>query len=438
MMVLYTVTEFLVSFAELAIMYMVFAVVFKVWRRTIPSYMDVVLCVVGTGAVLLCNSVKLFSYFTLIFVAVFLSISALLLYRINFMIAFAVTSFYMLCLNCFDFLMLTFISNFYHGSRTLTNIISSMGLMRAIVIIIIKTLWVLAFFLIKKYLQRISVNNKGAFLTLVVSGVGACGFIFMADQTVKAFNHSMPVMWFVIICLLAAFVFIMYFMVISREEKIKLRFLEMRNNLLSENYNSINEIYMSNSKLYHDLNNHLNVLYQLIDDENVTMAKEYIKEISKPILSLSKTVWTGIDVVDVVINSKMHRMKELGIEAEINAEFLQNSNIRPNDLCTILSNLLDNAIEAVEKVKGSKRISLIIRSVNYFLFIRTVNPCEKVEKFEIFPSTTKENKMFHGWGLQSVVDVVEKYNGTVECVNEKDEFIVKVMLAFDKAKEGSQ
>lgn len=87
----------------------------------------------------------------------------------------------------------------------------------------------------------------------------------------------------------------------------KLNFLEMRNQLLEENYKAINEIYSSNSKLYHDLNNHLNVLYQLLDRENVIEAKRYIKEISKPILKLSHVTWTGVDVVDVIINSKIQK-----------------------------------------------------------------------------------------------------------------------------------
>ena len=58
----------------------------------------------------------------------------------------------------------------------------------------------------------------------------------------------------------------------------------MRNELLEENYKTINEIYTGNAKLYHDLNNHLNVLYQLLDEEKTLEAKNYITEISRPIM----------------------------------------------------------------------------------------------------------------------------------------------------------
>ena len=138
----------------------------------------------------------------------------------------------------------------------------------------------------------------------------------------------------------------------------KLNFSEMRNHLLEENYKTINAIYMSNAKLHHDLNNHLNVLYQLLEDGNTDEAKEYIKNISTPIMKLSKTVWTGMDVIDVIINSKLEKMKEKAISFEINVEFPQNTNISSHDMCTILGNLLDNAIEAASALENPGKISL--------------------------------------------------------------------------------
>ena len=352
--------------------------------------------------------------------------------KVNYITIFSVVSFYLLCLNCFDFLMLMLISNFYGGSETLLEIINGMGPIRAVVISVIKIIWCILYICLKRVLKRIPVNNKDASLILLISGSGFCGFVFLSNQTIKAFHHTMTIMWFMVICILASIIFGTYYVIMRREEKHRMDILEMRHNLLCQNYNSLNDIYMSNSKLYHDLNNHLNVLYQLLDEEKTAEAKAYIKEISKPILKLSKTIWTGTDVVDVVINSKLQRMQELNITSDINVEFPKNSNILPNDLCTILSNLLDNAIEAVVKLKDNRCISLTIRRVNYFLFIRVTNPCVSMKKIKSLPGTTKENKLLHGWGLQSVGDAVRKYNGTIEYVNEDAKFIVNVMLAFDK------
>ena len=129
-------------------------------------------------------------------------------------------------------------------------------------------------------------------------------------------------------------------------------------------------------------------------------------------------------------------MNETEIMSDINVEFPKACNILPNDVCTILSNLLDNAIEATQKVEESKYIKLIIRRAKYFLFIRVSNPCKKMKEFEVLLKTTKDNKNLHGWGLQSVNDVVEKYNGRMECLNIGTEFVVNIMLTFDVENNG--
>lgn len=149
------------------------------------------------------------------------------------------------------------------------------------------------------------------------------GFVYLVNQTFKAFNYTMTGVWFVFIAFWSLLFFTVYFVMESKEEKMKLDFAEMRNELLEENYKTINEIYTGNAKLYHDLNNHLNVLYQLLDEEKTLEAKNYITEISRPIMQLSKTTWTGIDVVDVVINSKLGKMKEKGITCNVNVEFAE-------------------------------------------------------------------------------------------------------------------
>lgn len=289
------------------------------------------------------------------------------------------------------------------------------------------------YLLIKKHLYRFSFRQNSAYAIMGVSCAGFLGFVFLVNQTFSAFDFSITGIWFVFLALLALVLFLMYFIFESKEEKMKRNFAEMRNQLLEDNYKAINDIYMSNSKLYHDLNNHLNVLYQLLDQGNEDEAKKYIQEISKPILTMSQATWTGVDVVDVIINSKVEKMKEKGITYEINVEYPKNTNILPHDMCTILANLLDNAIEAVSELESPGSIALTIRRINNFLMIKVSNSCvERKNSFDHFPKTTKKkNKELHGWGLPSVADAVEKYNGTLKCTYENNLFIVSIMLFFD-------
>lgn len=424
--------EIVASFIEVFVLYKIYGVLlYKQCRRQKPL-IDIFLAIGGTILIQTCNHVASFSYFTLLIFVLYTSISAVFLYKINYIALFSIASFYLLCLSYFDFLVFTLVSNFYGGYETFATLVSAMGSFRAIMISAIKIIWVIVYFLLKKYLYKFSLKKNYIYTILIISCAGFFGFMYLVNQTFKAFNYTMPGMWVIFVAFFALFLFAVYFVMESREEKMKLNFAEMRNALLEENYKTINEIYMSNAKLYHDLNNHLNVIYQLLDEGNEDEAKEYIEEISRPMMKLSKTVWTGTDVVDVVINSKIEKMKEMGISYEINVEFPKNTNILPHDMCTILANLLDNAIEAAGSVEYNGTIELTIRRINYFLLIRVGNPYEgKKEEFVDYPATIKENKQLHGWGLPSVRDAVEKYNGTMKCTNGGNQFVVKIMLFFE-------
>ena len=108
-----------------------------------------------------------------------------------------------------------------------------------------KILWIIAYFLLKKYLYRFANKMNYVYTILIISCIGFLGFIYLAEQTFKAFNYTTPGLWFVFLAFFALFLFAAYFVMESREEKMKLNFTEMRNALLEENYKTINEIYMS-------------------------------------------------------------------------------------------------------------------------------------------------------------------------------------------------
>lgn len=432
MEIVYSSVDLGASFVELYTAYLVFANVFEGNKKRKSIYKDIIMAIVGVLVVLFCNKFKLFSYVTIIIVWIYLSMSARMEYKYESAVIFSISGFYLLCMNCMDFLVLTIISNLHQGSETFQEIINDRGPFRTIATVIIKVIWILIYLYIRKYLCEVYVNVKNSVLILLISLIGFSGFVFVSNETIKTVDYMTSVLWLIFMCLLLAAMLIIYFSSLQKQEKMKIGYLESRNQLLIEKYDSMNEMYCDNAKLYHDISNHMNILYHFLDIGNIEGAKKYIKEISKPILKLSKINWTGVDVIDIVINSKLHEMNKLGINWDVNVEFPYNSNLLPSDLCTILSNILDNAIEAAKTQTDNKNITLTIRRINYFLFIRVVNPCGYLKDFDFIPTSTKENQRFHGWGLQSVSDIVKKNNGTLKCINRNHMFTVSIMLAFDE------
>lgn len=424
--------EVLGGFIELFILYRIYYLLVQDKRRISNQYIDLFFVIGGTILIRICNHIIVFSYVTLLVIVLYTSISAMFIYKVNYAFLFLCAGVYVLCLSAFDFLLFTCVSGFFGGYETFINLISMTGIFRIIMIVITQLMKILIFLLVKRYVHCFSVKNNYIFSVSIILSAGFFSFIYLANQTFKAFYNSITGTWLVFLAFFLLLLFGVYTVIKKREQKMKLNFIEIRNKLLEKNYKTISDIYTSNAKLYHDLNNHLNVLYQLLEEGKEQEAREYIKEISQPVKNLSKTIWTGIDVVDVIINSKIERMRETGITYDINVEFPRNTNILPHDICTILANLLDNAIEAVEKEKDFRAIVLTIRRINDFLLIKVCNSCEvESEKFSNYPVTTKENKMLHGWGLPSVKDAVEKYHGTLKCEKKENQFVVVVMLFYE-------
>lgn len=99
-------------------------------------------------------------------------------------------------------------------------------------------------------------------------------------------------------------------------------------------------------------------------------------------------------------------------------------------MCALLANLLDNAIEACEKIDEEKRrISLKIKRVNDMLFIWSENSMKEIGKERSnFFQTNKENKILHGLGMKSIDNVVKKYDGHKEYGIQKDRFQIYISI----------
>lgn len=105
--------------------------------------------------------------------------------------------------------------------------------------------------------------------------------------------------------------------------------------------------------------------------------------------------------------------------------------LSPTDLCVILGNTLDNAIEACEKLQSEDKtiISVICNCNSGFLFLTITNPIsEKVVISNNHIATTKEDKTLHGFGLYSLSSVVKKYHGDMELKATDSQFTAEINL----------
>lgn len=146
---------------------------------------------------------------------------------------------------------------------------------------------------------------------------------------------------------------------------------------------------------------------------------------------------TGNAVTDVIINDKYQKAENAGISFQVKFNLGETDTISAFDIGIILNNLLDNAIEASEKLEQEQRyINLTLKKKNHFLLIEVENSFDGKVIWEdggIVPMTTKQSDlpdilMEHGIGLKNVKNVADHYLGDMDIKIKNDVFKVTVML----------
>jgi signal transduction histidine kinase len=187
--------------------------------------------------------------------------------------------------------------------------------------------------------------------------------------------------------------------------------------------------------LKHDLKSHMISVQSMLADAQYDEAIAYLDEYrGQTAILLSRSI-TGIPGIDALITEKATQAEGSGIKLDIKCEKLLEISISPYHFNIILSNALDNAIEACQKldVDETPIIWLGLKSEGENLCIRVSNSSPAIDftKGE-FPATSKEDKLIHGLGLSTIKRVAEHYNGTMRCTYENGEFTLFVMCENSK------
>ena len=222
-----------------------------------------------------------------------------------------------------------------------------------------------------------------------------------------------------------------------KQYEVERELAEMKSNeamILERQYYSLSESYERNAKLFHDFRNHCGVLKNYLAKDKPDEALKYLEDLTGEGSSYNSEVWTGDETVDYLITSKKALAEQKSIAFEADVEFPRNTNIKSNDLCTILGNVLDNAVEACERVDDpdKRKVRLIIRRIQQMLIIKVENTYEnKPIVVEGDYKTSKTDGGLHGWGIKSAETAAEKYDGMVQSSCTDDLFTTVVTLSFE-------
>ena len=204
---------------------------------------------------------------------------------------------------------------------------------------------------------------------------------------------------------------------------------------MRERLEEAENFYGSIRKVRHEMKNHMANIKGLTEAGEYGEIEEYVRRMDETMQELEYKYVTGNAVTDVIINDKCRRAEKAGIR--FGADFRYGGEIPVFDMGIILNNLLDNAIEACEKLEPGKGfIRLSLKRKKQFLILYVENSFDgavPVSKGSSLPPTTKQSILpgiitEHGIGLENVRDIAERYFGGVNIKVKGDVFHVTVML----------
>ncbi len=220
---------------------------------------------------------------------------------------------------------------------------------------------------------------------------------------------------------------------------IQVKDIEQKNLLMEQQFKlqlnhskNLEGLYSGIRSIKHDMNNHLLCLKNLAQNGNVEEINNYLHTLGQTIEKLDYNIKTGNAISDAIINEKYNIAKMGNIKFDCDFILPNELILDSVDLCVVLSNSLDNAIEACMKIQDEtvdKEISITSYIQGLYLIIEVSNTIvDKLQCNGNKIATTKQDKTNHGIGISNIEMIAKKYNGIVDVIIEKNKFILNVML----------
>ena len=203
-----------------------------------------------------------------------------------------------------------------------------------------------------------------------------------------------------------------------RREEEKNRELSQKIEAGKEQADILVKSYQEQRRMTHDFRNHLYTIDSLLKSRDYGEAELYVGELLESAKKMRQVVHTGHPVIDAILTRAYGASKEKQILMEFELNNLEAVTVPKEELLVLLSNLLDNAVEAAGEVTGKRRIIVKIRQSETGLLLsvsNTTNHADFTEPAGIL--TTKKEKLQHGYGLGNVRRILEKNHGeyVAEC-----------------------
>ncbi len=208
------------------------------------------------------------------------------------------------------------------------------------------------------------------------------------------------------------------------------RIERFQSELIEKQVREIQNMYKQVRGWRHDYRNHIQNMKIQLAEKNYDKLDSYLSELAEDLNTVDTVIKTGNVMADAILNSKLQSAEKLNVALNVKANIPEKLPLSDVELCAVMGNLLDNAIEACVSLSENERFMRIyIGQLKGQFYMSVQNSAGKVKKLGGEYLSTKEGE--HGYGLFRIDRVAKKYSGYVNRQNEEGVFATEILIPIE-------
>lgn len=431
------ITDITILIIEI-VCYFTFFDIFAVKRKLSKSKIIITVFLLVLFLRLCIHFLRNYTIIKILITIIIILLSMLYLYKISTIKALILTFFVQSIMTLIDYIIIMILAKLYGD---ITALESASALIGRLIIILSRLILFVGLIILSRISTKknnsvtADMSDKEWIQFLIFPIFTICAVMLMTSSVIKSYHSDIIAIYYIIaigLIVLNLVVFHLISEILENSRNMKeAEALRQQSIGQLELYNSMRENYNIQRQRTHEYKNQIVCMDMLMKKKDYSKLEDYIGNISDGLDAQLDMVDTNNDVVNAIFNAKYYEAIKNDVLVVLKINDLSDIKISDNDIVTILSNLLDNAIEAAKQCDIGKRIvkiKMLYEDAVLSIAVSNSYKAEPVLTEDGYIRTTKKDREEHGWGMRNVVATLEKYNA--ECIIDykNGEFVFSIIM----------